>query len=390
MRYKLSITIALLTGMFIQTGCKQQNSTEKEKVKEQKESHHPRGNPGKIQVALLLDTSSSMDGLIEQAKSRLWNIINTLSTLRYNGKVPVIEIALYEYGNMGLSPESDYIRQISVLTTDMDLISEQLFSLRTNGGDEYCGAVIHDATKRLEWGNGENDMRLVYIAGNEPFTQGSHSYKEAISDARKKGIYINTIYCGTQEEGINGYWKYGAELGQGNFFTIDQNEALTYIETPFDAEIAKYNDKINATYIGYGSLGETKKSNQLMQDENAEGVSYCVAADRTVTKSNAAYSNVSWDLVDRVNADKDALKKIKKEELPEQLRSKPTEEVEQYVAKKAKERAQIQKTIGELGKKRQQYIDQKSQSSDSKDDLGKAIRKSIVSLAVSKGYEVER
>ena len=39
----------------------------------------------KIQVALLLDTSNSMDGLIEQAKSRLWNIINTLTTLKYEG-----------------------------------------------------------------------------------------------------------------------------------------------------------------------------------------------------------------------------------------------------------------------------------------------------------------
>lgn len=388
--YHKLITIALLTGMFIQTGCNQQNVSEKEKAKERKELHRSTGNPRKIQVALLLDTSSSMDGLIEQAKSRLWNIINTLSTLRYNGKVPEIEIALYEYGNMGLSPGSDYIRQISVLTTDMDLISEQLFALRTNGGDEYCGAVIRDATKRLEWGNGENDMRLVYIAGNEPFTQGNHSYKEAISDARKKGIYINTIYCGTQEEGINGYWKYGAKLGKGNFFTIDQNEALTYIETPYDSEIAQYNDKINATYIEYGSLGEVKKSNQLAQDYNAESVSYSVAADRVVTKSNAAYSNVSWDLVDRVNADKNALKKMKKEELPEHLRSKSTKEVEQYVTTKAKERAQLQKTIGELGKKRQQYIDQKNDSSDSTDDLGKAIQKSIISLAVSKGYAVER
>jgi hypothetical protein len=46
----------------------------------------------KIQVALLLDTSNSMDGLIEQAKSRLWNIVNTLTTLKYNGKTPEIRI----------------------------------------------------------------------------------------------------------------------------------------------------------------------------------------------------------------------------------------------------------------------------------------------------------
>ena len=64
-----------------------------------------------IEVALLLDTSNSMDGLIEQAKSRLWNIVNTLTTLKYNGKTPTIKIALYEYGNNGLSQKDNWVRQ---------------------------------------------------------------------------------------------------------------------------------------------------------------------------------------------------------------------------------------------------------------------------------------
>ncbi len=90
-----------------------------------------------IQVALLLDTSNSMDGLIEQAKSRLWNIVNTLTTLKYEGKSPKIEIALYEYGNDGLSDEN-WVRKVTPLTQDLDLISEKLFALKTNGGTEYC------------------------------------------------------------------------------------------------------------------------------------------------------------------------------------------------------------------------------------------------------------
>src|SRR6218665_3760730 len=85
----------------------------------------PKTENNKIQVALLLDTSNSMDGLIDQAKSRLWNIVNTLTTLKYEGKNPKIEIALYEYGNDGLSATSNYIRQVAPLTTDLDLISEK-------------------------------------------------------------------------------------------------------------------------------------------------------------------------------------------------------------------------------------------------------------------------
>ncbi len=123
----------------------------------------PDETKGNIQVALLLDTSSSMDGLIDQAKSRLWNIVNTLTTLKYEGKTPSIEISLYEYGNSGLSQSSDYIRQIVPLTTDLDLISEQLFSLRTNGGSEYCGAVIKEASDKLSWKPGNQNMKLIYI-----------------------------------------------------------------------------------------------------------------------------------------------------------------------------------------------------------------------------------
>jgi len=56
-----------------------------------------------IQVALLLDTSNSMDGLINQAKAQLWEIVNQLSYAKCRTVNPNLEIALYEYGNDGLS-----------------------------------------------------------------------------------------------------------------------------------------------------------------------------------------------------------------------------------------------------------------------------------------------
>ena len=140
-----------------------------------------------------------MDGLIDQAKSRLWNIVNTLTTLKYNGKAPQIEIALYEYGNDGIRDEN-YIRQVTPLTQDLDLVSEKLFALRTNGGSEYCGAVIRDAAANLNWDSNEKSMKLIYIAGNEAFDQGKINYKEVVLKAKGKNIYTNTIFCGSREE----------------------------------------------------------------------------------------------------------------------------------------------------------------------------------------------
>lgn len=390
MKTLLLVPSAILATTLSFGACNDSNAKDNkittEKTPEKSETE---GNT-KIQVAILLDTSNSMDGLIEQAKSRLWNIVNTLTTLKYHGKTPDIEIGLYEYGNDGLSVQSNYIRQVAPLTTDLDLISEKLFSLRTNGGSEYCGAVIADATKQLNWGKNRSNMKLIYIAGNEPFNQGSINYREAISDALHNDIYINTIFCGNQEEGIRTFWKDGADAGKGKYFNIDSNRAVLYIATPYDVRISECNTKINETYVSYGSKGAEKKRNQEIQDSNAQSVSASNYAERTVSKSKAAYKNESWDLVDKMKEDKEAVSKLKKEELPKELQNKSAAEIKAYVEKKAKERETLQKEISELAKKRQEYIDTEAKKIKSQDDLGNAINTSVIAFAKMKGYTVEK
>ena len=345
----------------------------------------------KIQVAILLDTSSSMDGLIEQAKSRLWNIVNALTTLRFNGKTPEIQIALYEYGNDYIKASDDYVRLVAPLTTDLDLISEKLFALTTNGGSEYCGTVIDKASKQLKWSTNKSDIHLVYIAGNEPFTQGEISYKEAISDALRKNITVNTIHCGDIEAGIKGQWKDGAKIGNGKFFNIDHNAQIQYVATPYDSRIDECNIRLNATYISYGREGEAKRMNQAAQDENAASISSANKTERTVSKAQSAYKNESWDLVDLTSENEQALSDIKQSELPKELQGKSEAEIKVHVAQKKEERATIQKEIESLAKQRQAYIDNelKKENGSTGDDLGKLINRSVVEIATAKGYTTE-
>lgn len=343
----------------------------------------------KIQVAILLDTSGSMQGLIEQAKSRLWNIVNTLTTLKFHGQEPRIEIALYEYGSFHRY-EGDYIRQITGFTSDLDLISEELFSLTTGGSEEFCGTVISRASKELEWGRNKNDMKIIYIAGNEVFEQGRISYKKAIPQAVEKDIYVNTIHCGNRSAGIRDQWKRAADLGQGKFFNIDHNAAVRWLETPFDNRLNELNLNLNNTYIYYGSQGEHYKMNQARQDKNALSLSSANFAERVVSKSKSVYRNTSWDLVDKWKEDQNALSKIKKEELPAELQQKSVAELEAYVQELQKEREAIQKEIASLAHKRQEYIDGKQQTKIGQgDDLGHAITVSIQAIAKTKGFEEE-
>ncbi|PKF74940.1 vWA domain-containing protein [Chryseobacterium sp. PMSZPI] len=344
----------------------------------------------KIQVALLLDTSNSMDGLIDQAKSRLWNIVNTLTTLKYNGQSPQIEIALYEYGNDGIRDEN-YIRQVTPLTQDLDLVSEKLFALKTNGGSEYCGAVIRDASTNLNWDGNEKSMKLIYIAGNEPFDQGKIDYKNVISKAKDKNIYTNTIFCGSREEGIQSYWQNGATIGGGKYFNIDSDRKVIYIETPYDIRISECNAKLNNTYIYYGNRGSEYKIKQIAQDKNAEIQSVSNLVERTVAKSKKnAYQNDHWDLVDKIEKDAGFIASVKESELPAELKGKSKEEIKKVIASKSTEREKIQKEIEELSKKRQFYISEemKKRGTDDSDDLGKAIESSILELAKKNGYNL--
>lgn len=344
----------------------------------------------KIQVALLLDTSNSMDGLIEQAKSRLWNIVNTLTSLKYNGQTPQVEIALYEYGNDGIRDEN-YIRQVTPLTQDLDLVSEKLFALRTNGGSEYCGAVIRDASANLNWDSNEKSMKLIYIAGNEPFNQGKVDYREVISKAKSKNIYTNTIYCGSREEGIQDLWQNGATTGGGKYFNIDSDKRVIYIETPYDTRISECNTKLNDTYIYYGNHGSEYKMKQITQDKNAEVQSVSSLVERTVSKSKKnAYKNEHWDLVDKAEKDESFITNMKPGELPDELKGKSKEEIKKAVSIKSAEREKIQKEIEELSKKRQIYIndEMKKRGTDDSDDLGKAIENSIQELAKKNGYSL--
>lgn len=342
----------------------------------------------KVQVALLLDTSNSMDGLIEQAKSRLWNIVNTLTTLKYNGETPNIEIALYEYGNSGLSPKDNYIRQVTPMTTDLDLVSEKLFALRTNGGEEYCGAVIAEAVKQLSWGKEGSDMKLIYIAGNEPFNQGGVSYKESVSTALAHQIYVNTIFCGGNQEGVSSFWQDGANRGQGKYFSLDADNKVTFIATPYDDKISACNEQLNNTYIAYGANGNAKKMNQSAQDINASHLSSANKAERSVFKSKSVYMNTTWDIVDLAKTDSTAITKIKQSELPAELRDKSAAEVKAYVTRKHNERDSIQKEMTVLALKRQQYIDAQMKAAKVSDDIGEAIKTSIYAVARTKGYTI--
>lgn len=343
----------------------------------------------KIKIALLLDTSSSMDGLIDQARAQLWKLVNELSLAKYGEEKPVLELALYEYGNHGLPAEEGYIRRASEFTGDLDLISEKLFALRTGGGEEYCGQVISYATQQLEWQRDSLNLQIIFIAGNESFHQGTVNALESCSSAKQNDIIVNTIFCGGHLEGITLGWRKGAVATQGNYMNIEKDQKTEYVETPYDNEIAQLNDQLNATYVHFGNTGLEKKANQLKQDQNASSYGKGNQTNRVLSKASKFYSNSTWDLVDASKSKEFDVTKIKEHELPDDLKNKTAEEKQRYIRQKTKEREEVLKQIEALNVKRNAYIAGHAKTNSGAQSLDAAMLKAIREQATRRNFTFE-
>jgi hypothetical protein len=316
----------------------------------------PKTTP-KIQAAILLDVSNSMDGLIEQAKAQLWNMVDVMGKAKCNDATPQIEIALYEYGSPRNSEKQGYVKQISAFTSDLDLLSKNLFSLTTDGGDEYCGHVIYSSLDELAWDSSAQSYKVIFIAGNEDFLQGDVTYTKACGEARKKGIIVNTIYCGDKQQGIKEHWYLAGECGNGSFTNIDQDAKIEEIPTPYDSSLMVLNTKLNRTYIGYGVTGYAGLAQQEEVDKLNASANKSAALKRTKAKANSKlYKNSEWDLVDKSIEDPNYIASVPTTELPDSLQKMSKTELVAVVNAKKQERSLIQNQIQTLNLQREKFL----------------------------------
>jgi hypothetical protein len=344
-----------------------------------------------VQIALLLDTSSSMDGLIEQAKSQLWKIVNAFDPAKLNGKRPRLEIAIYEYGNDSLSPASGYIRQVIPFSEELDRVSEALFALTTNGGSEYAGQALQTALADLEWSKSKGALKLAFIAGNEDFHQGPMNPGEIIRSAAAQGIVVNTIFCGPEQAIDAAGWKNGALLADGRFMTIDHNQQIVHIDAPQDKAIAELGVKLNDTYIAFGTSGMEGARRQAVEDRNSAAIGQGSAVQRGLFKSSYNYRNSSWELVDAVRDGKVKIGDLDEESLPANMRSMSKEQREAYVKGRLAERERIQSEIQKLAKERDSYVAQQQKKMAEADTgtLDMAMIDAVRGQASKKGWQFE-
>ena len=334
-----------------------------------------------IDLVIALDTSSSMDGLIDSARQKLWDIVNVLGKAQPK---PVLRVGLLSYGNSGHDPGRGWVQKEAELTSDLDGIYAKLFALRTGGGEEYVGRAVQVAEREMAWDG--QALKLLFVAGNEPADQDPLvPVASAVRGARERGIFVNTIYCGQQGAGEAGLWSQVAGLGGGRYAAIDQNSAVAVV-TPVDEELGRLSAQLNQTYLGYGREGAQGAARQAAMDQQAAALNSGVLAARTVAKSGALYDNSGWDLIDAVRRGKKSVAAMEAKDLPAPIAALPPESRAAVVEKMAQEREVLQGRIKSLSAKRDAFIAARPRAKGEGASFDEALGGAVIEQAKSAGF----
>ncbi|MFT4543381.1 MAG: hypothetical protein ACI841_002261 [Planctomycetota bacterium] len=348
----------------------------------------PAAVSNRIDLAICLDTSGSMDNLIDAARQKIWTIVNDFALAEPQ---PRLRVAVLSFGNDGDDPSQGWVRIAQPLTDDLDLVSMELFALKTNGGTELVGRVVQAARTQLDWTSEPGALKVMVVAGNESAEQDQVVFAgDASSAAIAAGIQVNTLYCGGAVDADAAGWNAVARLADGFYAAIDPGQ-IDVIASPFDGRLAELSGDLNGTYVPIGAQGQWAWINQRAQDSNAVNLNSAAAASRAQSKAGKLYRN-SWDLIDGYNEGTVKIEELEKKELPEELRVMTVVELETHIKGCDTKRKKVQEEIQDLSTQRSAWLESERLRRNESDEnsFDATIRRGVQAQATAKGFRFKQ
>jgi len=341
-----------------------------------------------VDVVVMLDTSGSMENLLDATRARVWDVVNELGRMK---PTPELRVGLVSFGTDKATEDQGFIIQHLDLTDDLDEVYAELMGLTIGGGTELVGRALNEAVDGMSWSPEYNALRVVFVAGNESADQGveDDDFRIAARAARDRDIIVNALYAGNRDQGVVEKWHEVAQAGEGNFSAIDPSTGSIQIAAPQDDLLLELNGRLNTTYVPYGEKGQDGLANQIAQDSNASRLGVQSCSSRIVAKGGALYNNASWDLVDKTleeGFDWDAMSPA---DLPEEMQSMTVDESIEFIEAKRAQREGIQSEIQSLSAAREVFVKKVIADRIGEAGLGEAMRKVIREQAMAKGFTCE-
>jgi Mg-chelatase subunit ChlD len=305
-----------------------------------------------VEVVFALDTTGSMGGLIDGAKRKIWSIAQFIQS---GQPKPDVRIGLVAYRDIG----DEYVTRFYDLSDDVDQVFERLASFQANGGGdgpEHVSKALHDAVYRSSWTQDQSTLKLVYLVGDAPphtdYKDG-FDYHAIARHAHDRGIHINTIRCGADEQ-TRSVWNEISRAAAGEYASIDQSGGVRTVATPFDDKMAELNRRLASTTIGYGASGSAMRSKVAA----STALPAAMQADRAAyfaAKGEGAVGG-SGDLVNDVMRGHVAAEAVPIAALPAEMQTMKPEARKALIEEKSRERNEVAKEISVLAKQRKDYL----------------------------------
>lgn len=142
-----------------------------------------------VDVAFVMDTTSSMEGFIAEAKTVVNRLISGLVTI-----VPNLRLSIVAYRDHG----DEYVTQALEFSNDRYEILNFLESIKTRGGGDREEAIyegLNRAIKHLLWRPGAR--KVVLLIGDSGYRKDAErQIDRLLTDFRRDGGVIHTIYVG--------------------------------------------------------------------------------------------------------------------------------------------------------------------------------------------------
>ena len=342
----------------------------------------------RIEVVFVLDTTSSMSGLIQAAKEKIWSIASTMASAQQN---PDIKMGLVAFRDRG----DAYVTKVLDLSEDLDSMYAQLMDFKAQGGGdgpESVNQALDDAINRVSWSQNDSVYKVAFLIGDAPPHMDyadDVKFPVTLAKAKSKGIVVNTIQSG-RNSGTTPVLQDIAQLGYGEYFQVANSGNAVAVSTPFDRKLAELAASLEDTRIFYGDKDELKK--QAKKDKAGkklrEELSTAALARRSTFNASASgEANLlgSSELVDAISRGRVELDDIAEEEMPASLRAMAPAEQKVHIAKQAERRDNIKQEIKKLSQSRQRFIEEQMTSEDAEKSLDEKIYSAVKEQAKTKG-----
>ena len=347
----------------------------------------------RIEVVFVLDTTSSMSGLIQAAKEKIWSIATTMAGAQEN---PDIKMGLVAFRDRG----DAYTTRVFDLSEDLDSMYASLMDFRAQGGGdgpESVNQALYDAIHKISWSTDNNVYKVAFLVGDAPPHMDYHNdvkYPVTLAVAAKKGIVVNAIQSG-QHQYTRPAWQEIASLGQGEYFQVEDSGNAVAVATPFDEKLSTLAAELEDTRLYYGDA-ETKVAQKAKLDANArlrkELSAEALARRDTFNATASGKANLlgESELVDAISSGRVTLDDIEEENLPASMQAMAPEEQMEVITEQAQRRDQLKQEIRKLSASRSNFIKEKLVAEGGADDsLDEKIYGAVKDQAAAVGLTYE-